>query len=181
MADVLLDDVSRVFSDGSTAVSHLTLHVRNGELLVIVGPSGCGKSTVLRLIAGLEPPVYFVAQRLDPFDVLGQLAGSRARGSACQGFGHGLGRAARWGSWIRWRGGGLIQLQPGRRYLRGGIRGRGRFCGRGLSGGRLCACIARLIVNHWRRLFSNVRFAPRPGNFLASRSCTSCHDPGSPL
>jgi multiple sugar transport system ATP-binding protein len=55
MADVLLDDVSRVFPDGSEAVSHLTLHVRNAELMVIVGPSGCGKSTVLRLIAGLDP------------------------------------------------------------------------------------------------------------------------------
>src|SRR4029453_734201 len=55
MADVLLDDVSRVFRDGSVAVSHLSLHVRDGELLVIVGPSGCGKSTVLRLIAGLDP------------------------------------------------------------------------------------------------------------------------------
>ncbi|HZA84282.1 MAG TPA: ATP-binding cassette domain-containing protein [Actinomycetes bacterium] len=55
MADVLLDDVSRVFPDGSAAVSHLTLHVRQGELMAIVGPSGCGKSTVLRLIAGLDP------------------------------------------------------------------------------------------------------------------------------
>ena len=55
MADVLLDDVSRVYPDGTSAVSHLTLHVRNGEVMVIVGPSGCGKSTVLRLIAGLEP------------------------------------------------------------------------------------------------------------------------------
>jgi multiple sugar transport system ATP-binding protein len=55
MADVLLDDVSRVYPDGSAAVSHLSLHVRNAELMVIVGPSGCGKSTILRLIAGLEP------------------------------------------------------------------------------------------------------------------------------
>jgi multiple sugar transport system ATP-binding protein len=55
MADVLLDDVSRVFPDGSTAVSHLSLHVRNAELMVIVGPSGCGKSSILRLIAGLDP------------------------------------------------------------------------------------------------------------------------------
>jgi multiple sugar transport system ATP-binding protein len=55
MADVLLDDVSRVYPDGTSAVSHLTLHIRHGELLVIVGPSGCGKSSVLRLIAGLEP------------------------------------------------------------------------------------------------------------------------------
>jgi multiple sugar transport system ATP-binding protein len=55
MADVLLDDVSRVFPDGTSAVSHLSLHVRHGELLVVVGPSGCGKSTVLRLVAGLDP------------------------------------------------------------------------------------------------------------------------------
>src|SRR5690349_19300189 len=55
MAEVLLDDVSRVYADGTSAVAHLTLFVRHGELMVIVGPSGCGKSTVLRLIAGLEP------------------------------------------------------------------------------------------------------------------------------
>ena len=55
MAEVLLDDVSRVYPDGTPAVSHLSLHVRNNELMVIVGPSGCGKTTVLRLIAGLEP------------------------------------------------------------------------------------------------------------------------------
>ena len=55
MADVLLDDVSRVYPDGTAAVSHLNLYARHGELLVVVGPSGCGKSTTLRLIAGVEP------------------------------------------------------------------------------------------------------------------------------
>jgi multiple sugar transport system ATP-binding protein len=55
MADVFLDDVSRVYPDGTSAISRLTLRVRDGELLVIVGPSGCGKSTLLRLIAGIEP------------------------------------------------------------------------------------------------------------------------------
>jgi len=55
MAEVLLDDISHVYPDGTSAVSHLTLHVQHAEMMVIVGPSGCGKSTVLRLIAGLEP------------------------------------------------------------------------------------------------------------------------------
>jgi multiple sugar transport system ATP-binding protein len=55
MADVLLDDVTRVHADGTVAVADLTLHVRHQELLAILGPSGCGKSTVLRLIAGIEP------------------------------------------------------------------------------------------------------------------------------
>ncbi len=55
MAEVQLDDVSRVHADGTVAIAGLTLHVRHGELLALVGPSGSGKSTVLRLIAGLEP------------------------------------------------------------------------------------------------------------------------------
>jgi multiple sugar transport system ATP-binding protein len=55
LAEVLLDDVSRVHVDGAVAVAGLTLHVRHGELLTLVGPSGSGKSTTLRLIAGLEP------------------------------------------------------------------------------------------------------------------------------
>src|SRR5437867_10553983 len=55
MADVRLDDVTRVHADGTVAVADLTLHVRDQELLAILGPSGCGKSTVLRMIAGVEP------------------------------------------------------------------------------------------------------------------------------
>jgi multiple sugar transport system ATP-binding protein len=56
MATIRLQDVSKVYPNGHTAVRQLTLDVENGELLVLVGPSGCGKSTVLRLIAGLETP-----------------------------------------------------------------------------------------------------------------------------
>jgi multiple sugar transport system ATP-binding protein len=55
MADVQLEDVSRVHPDGTAAVDHVSLHVRHGELLALVGPSGCGKTTLLRLIAGLDP------------------------------------------------------------------------------------------------------------------------------
>jgi ABC-type sugar transport system ATPase subunit len=56
MATIRLQEVSKVYPNGHTAVRQLTLDVENGELLVLVGPSGCGKSTVLRLIAGLETP-----------------------------------------------------------------------------------------------------------------------------
>jgi len=56
MASISLRDVTKVFDRRVTAVSHLSLEVRDGELLVVVGPSGCGKTTLLRLIAGLERP-----------------------------------------------------------------------------------------------------------------------------
>jgi multiple sugar transport system ATP-binding protein len=54
MAAVSLEDVTKVYGDGTRAVSDLTLHIEDGEFLVIVGASGCGKSTTLRMLAGLE-------------------------------------------------------------------------------------------------------------------------------
>ena len=54
MAGIVLDNVSKIYSNGHVAVRALTLEVADGELMVLVGPSGSGKSTVVRLIAGLE-------------------------------------------------------------------------------------------------------------------------------
>jgi len=54
MAEIVLDHVSKVFSDGTTAVSDLSLDIRDEEFIVLVGPSGCGKTTALRMVAGLE-------------------------------------------------------------------------------------------------------------------------------
>lgn len=56
MGAVELKDVTKVFPDGTVAVSELNLDVEAGEFMVLLGPSGCGKSTVLRMIAGLEEP-----------------------------------------------------------------------------------------------------------------------------
>ena len=47
-------DVYKRYPDGFDAVKHLSLDVRDGELMVLVGPSGSGKSTALRTVAGLE-------------------------------------------------------------------------------------------------------------------------------
>jgi multiple sugar transport system ATP-binding protein len=53
MASVTYRNVYKRWGD-VTAVSNLSLDIKDREFLVLVGPSGCGKSTALRLLAGLE-------------------------------------------------------------------------------------------------------------------------------
>ena len=55
MATVTFDGITRIFPGSDhPAVNHLSLHIDDGEFLVLVGPSGCGKTTTLRMLAGLE-------------------------------------------------------------------------------------------------------------------------------
>jgi multiple sugar transport system ATP-binding protein len=54
VAEIQLDKLTKVYEDGTRAVSELDLAVGDGEFVVFVGPSGCGKTTALRMIAGLE-------------------------------------------------------------------------------------------------------------------------------
>jgi multiple sugar transport system ATP-binding protein len=54
MAEIAMEQVSKVYADGTTAVSDLSLDIHDGEFIVLVGPSGCGKTTALRMVAGLE-------------------------------------------------------------------------------------------------------------------------------
>ena len=54
MAQIVLDQVDKVYPGGVKGVDGLTLDIADGEFMVLVGPSGCGKSTALRSIAGLE-------------------------------------------------------------------------------------------------------------------------------
>ena len=54
MAEISFRDVTKVYGDGTEAVTSLSLDIAHGEFVVLVGPSGCGKSTLLRMLAGLE-------------------------------------------------------------------------------------------------------------------------------
>ena len=67
MADIVLDSVTKRYSDGYEAVKDLNLEIADGEFMILVGPSGCGKSTALNMIAGLE-------------DISGRRAADRRRG-----------------------------------------------------------------------------------------------------
>ena len=53
---IRLTNVSKIFSNGTTALQDMSLDVQQGEFISLLGPSGCGKSTALRIIAGLGGP-----------------------------------------------------------------------------------------------------------------------------
>src|SRR5438132_3810372 len=54
VAEIDLEDLTKVYADGTLAVENLDLEIGDGEFVVFVGPSGCGKTSVLRMVAGLE-------------------------------------------------------------------------------------------------------------------------------
>ena len=54
MANLLLRNINKIYSNNVQAVFDFNLEVKDKEFIVFVGPSGCGKSTTLRMIAGLE-------------------------------------------------------------------------------------------------------------------------------
>ena len=67
MAELLkVDNVSMVFG-GLRAVSNLSMHIDEGELIGVIGPNGAGKTTAFNMITGVYTPtegkVYFNGQQ----------------------------------------------------------------------------------------------------------------------
>lgn len=50
---VSMEQIGKVYPNGTVAVQQANLQAGEGEFLCFVGPSGCGKSTIFNMIAGL--------------------------------------------------------------------------------------------------------------------------------
>jgi cell division transport system ATP-binding protein len=53
---IRIEDVTKRFATGQTALKNLSLTIDKGEMVFVTGHSGAGKSTLLRLIALIERP-----------------------------------------------------------------------------------------------------------------------------
>ena len=52
---IKLQEVKKIYPDGTKAVKGVTFEVKEGELCVLLGPSGCGKTTTMKMINRLIP------------------------------------------------------------------------------------------------------------------------------
>ena len=51
-----VQNLTKVYDDGTVAVDDIDFQVREGEFCVLIGPSGCGKSTTLHSVVGKVEP-----------------------------------------------------------------------------------------------------------------------------
>lgn len=52
---IRLENVTKVYPDGTKAVDDVSFEVKEGNVCVLLGPSGCGKTTTMKLINRLIP------------------------------------------------------------------------------------------------------------------------------
>ena len=52
---IKLENVTKIYPDGTKAVDDVNLEVDEGEICIFLGPSGCGKTTTMKMINRLIP------------------------------------------------------------------------------------------------------------------------------
>jgi osmoprotectant transport system ATP-binding protein len=52
---IKLENVTKVYPNGTKAVDNISLEVNDGEICIFLGPSGCGKTTTMKMINRLIP------------------------------------------------------------------------------------------------------------------------------
>jgi ABC-2 type transport system ATP-binding protein len=53
---IVAKDLTKVYNETTTAVDHLNLKIKEGEIFGLLGPNGAGKSTVILMLLGLTEP-----------------------------------------------------------------------------------------------------------------------------
>ncbi|MGQ4914470.1 MAG: ATP-binding cassette domain-containing protein [Candidatus Asgardarchaeia archaeon] len=54
--EIIIENLTKIYPNGTKAVDNLNLKVQKGELLGFLGPNGAGKTTTIKMIAGLLKP-----------------------------------------------------------------------------------------------------------------------------
>jgi ABC-2 type transport system ATP-binding protein len=69
--EIIVDDLTKAYPGGVTAVDHISLKVNAGKIYGFLGPNGAGKSTTIRILTTLALPTSGTA-RVGGFDVVSE-------------------------------------------------------------------------------------------------------------
>jgi len=53
---IVAEELTKVYNETTTAVDHLNLEIKKGEIFGLLGPNGAGKSTIILMLLGLTEP-----------------------------------------------------------------------------------------------------------------------------
>ena len=53
---IVAEELTKVYNETTTAVDHLNLEIKEGEIFGLLGPNGAGKSTIILMLLGLTEP-----------------------------------------------------------------------------------------------------------------------------
>ena len=73
-----IDSVSKTYASGLTALHHIDLTIRRGEIFALLGPNGAGKTTLISIICGLVNPSSG-SVRADGHDILREYRQARSK------------------------------------------------------------------------------------------------------
>ena len=75
---IIIKDLSKVYSNGFNALKNINLKIKKGEILALLGPNGAGKTTLISVICGIVTPSSGNIT-VDNFDIIDQYRETRSR------------------------------------------------------------------------------------------------------
>jgi len=75
---IIIKDLSKVYSNGFNALKNINLTIKKGEILALLGPNGAGKTTLISVICGIVTPSSGKIT-VDNYDIIDQYRETRSR------------------------------------------------------------------------------------------------------
>jgi len=75
---IVINDLSKVYDNGFSALKKVSLKVKQGEILAMLGPNGAGKTTLISIICGIVKPSSGTVT-IDDFDIIENYRETRSR------------------------------------------------------------------------------------------------------
>ena len=75
---IAINNLSKVYKNGLTALKNINLNIKKGEIFAMLGPNGAGKTTLINIICGIVKPTNGEIA-VEGFDIINDYRETRSR------------------------------------------------------------------------------------------------------